>query len=137
MPMSDVEFGKSDSPALLIVDSDVIVRHHLAEYLRGCGYHVIEASTSDEALAYLGEETFEVEAVLCDVGIGGSMNGFGLAQWIRERRDGVDVILVGTLETAVEKAAGICEDENLNKPYDPQIVLDRIRRLRAERDRGN
>jgi DNA-binding response OmpR family regulator len=126
----------SEIPALMIVDSDVIVRHQLAEYLRDCGYHVIEASSSDEAQTYLAEESLEVEAVLTDARIGGAMNGFALANWIREKRSGVDVILVGTLESAVEKAAGICEEENLNKPYDPQIVLERIRRLRAERDRG-
>jgi DNA-binding response OmpR family regulator len=129
----------SAPPALLIVDADVLVRHHLAEYLRGCGYHVIEASTSDEALAFLGEETLSVEAVLLDVDIGGGTSGFALAQRIRQERPDTDVVLVGTLESAVEKAAGLCEEEEeegLRKPYDPQIVLDRIRRLRAARDRG-
>jgi DNA-binding response OmpR family regulator len=126
----------SERPALLIVDSDVLVRHHLAEYLRDCGFHVIEASSSDEALTFLGEEKISVEAVLADVNIAGNMSGFALAQWIRENHKDTDVVLVGTLENAVEKAAGLCEEsENLPKPYDPQLVLDRIKRLRAERDR--
>jgi len=126
----------SKRPALLIVDNDVLVRHHLAEYLRDCGFHVIEASNSDEALTFLGEEQINIEAVLADVNIAGRMSGFALAQWIRENHKDTDVVLVGTLESAVDKAAGLCEEsDNLPKPYDPQVVLDRIKRLRAERDR--
>jgi DNA-binding response OmpR family regulator len=126
----------SKLPALLIVDGDVLVRHHLAEYLRDCGFHVIEASSSEEALTFLGEDKINVEAVLADVNIAGKMSGFELAQWIRDNCKDTDVVLVGTLESAVEKASGLCEEsENLAKPYDPQLVLDRIKRLRAERDR--
>jgi DNA-binding response OmpR family regulator len=127
----------SQRPGLLIVDSDVIVRHNLAEYLRDCGYHVIEASSSDEALAFLNEEDVAVEAVLADVNAAGSMNGFALAHWVRENRTDTDVVLVGSLESAMDKASGLCEEgDNLKKPYDPQIVLDRIKQLRAERDRN-
>jgi DNA-binding response OmpR family regulator len=127
----------SQRPGLLIVDSDVIVRHNLAEYLRDCGYHVIEASTSDEALTFLGEEGVSVEAVLADVNAAGSLNGFALAQTIREDFKETDVVLVGSLESAIDKASGLCEEgDNLQKPYDPQIVLDRIKQLRAARDRN-
>jgi len=127
----------SQRPGLLIVDSDVIVRHNLAEYLRDCGYHVIEASTSDEALTFLGEDAVSVEAVLADVNAAGSLNGFALAQTIREKFKDTDVVLVGSLESAIDKASGLCEDgDNLQKPYDPQIVLDRIKQLRAARDRN-
>lgn len=126
----------SKLPALLIVDGDVLVRHHLAEYLRDCGFHVVEASTSKEALTFLGEEKILIDAVLTDVNIAGDMSGFELAQWVRENCENTDVVLVGTLESAVEKAAGLCEEsDNLRKPYDPQLVLERIKRLRAERDR--
>ncbi|HSP26872.1 MAG TPA: response regulator [Saliniramus sp.] len=124
-------------PGLLIVDSDVIVRHNLAEYLRDCGYHVVEASTSDEAITFLENEDVSVEAVLADVKAAGSMNGFALAQWVRENRKDTDVVLVGSIEGAMDKASGLCEEgDNLQKPYDPQIVLDRIKQLRAERDRN-
>jgi DNA-binding response OmpR family regulator len=126
----------SKLPALLIVDGDVLVRHHLAEYLRDCGFHVVEASSSEEALTFLREDQIPIEAVLADADIAGEMTGFELAQWVRRNCADTDVVLVGTLESAVEKAAGLCEESaNLRKPYDPQLVLDRIKRLRAERER--
>jgi len=126
----------SKLPALLIVDRDVLVRHHLAEYLRDCGFHVVEASSSEEALTFLGENGVAVEAVLADVNIAGQMSGFELAQWVRRNCKDTDVVLVGTLETAVDRASDLCEEtENLRKPYDPQLVLERIKRLRGKRDR--
>ncbi len=125
-------------PALLIVDSDVLVRHHLAEYLRDCGYHVIEATSSEEALAFLEEEAVPVQAALVELNIAGAMNGFALAQWIRSTLAGIDVLLVGTLEGAAERAGELCDDEEptLRKPYSPQVVLQRIKRMKAERDRN-
>ena len=38
-----------ESDCVLVVDGDVLVRHAIADYLRLCGYVVIEASLSDEA----------------------------------------------------------------------------------------
>ena len=42
------------------------------------------------------------------------------------------MILTG-LERAADAAAGLCEDSPLPKPYEPQVVVDRIKRLLAGR----
>lgn len=39
--------------ALLLVDGEVIARHILVEYLQHCGYSVIGAASTEEALAVL------------------------------------------------------------------------------------
>ena len=39
-----------------MVESDVLVRQPIAEYLRQCGYKVIEARDTDEALLILTSE---------------------------------------------------------------------------------
>ena len=38
---------------VLVIDDEVIARMVISEYLRHCGYRVIEAANSDEALAVL------------------------------------------------------------------------------------
>jgi hypothetical protein len=63
----------------------------------------------------------------------GSVDGFGLAKWIREHRTGLDVILAGTILRAVNAAKELCEANSLPKPYTSQAVHDRIRRLLAAR----
>jgi hypothetical protein len=60
-------------------------------------------------------------------------DGFGLAQWIRDNRPGLDVILTGTVPRSVEAAKDLCEQGPIPKPYDPQVVHNHIRRLLATR----
>jgi DNA-binding response OmpR family regulator len=63
----------------------------------------------------------------------GAMDGFGLARWVRQERPGLPVILVGSPTKAADAAAGLCEKgPQLSKPYEPPILLDRIRRMLAE-----
>jgi DNA-binding NtrC family response regulator len=71
-----------------------------------------------------------VDVVFSDVEMRGAMDGFGLNRWIRENCPDVPVILAGTPARASVAAADLCkEGPDLAKPYEPQLVLDRIRRL--------
>jgi DNA-binding NtrC family response regulator len=127
-----------DRQWLLVVDGEVLVRHALADYLRHCGYSVVEAASSDEALSVLQGADVAVAAVLCDVSISGSLNGFQLRQWMREHRSGVHVMLAGNLDSAASAAADLCEQgPDLTRPYDPQGVVDYIKRLLAQRGRAS
>ncbi|WP_043540272.1 response regulator [Salinarimonas rosea] len=122
---------------VLVVDADVIVRHNLAEFLRDCGLKVVEASSAVEARTFLAETTLGIDIALVDARLPGPENAFALRAWIASTHPDIAVVLAGSLETAVDEASEICEQgPTLPKPYDPKSVLDRIKRLRAERDRG-
>ena len=56
------------APSILIVDGDVISRHAIADYLRHCGYAVVEGANTDEALRALAEPSLGIDVILCDVG---------------------------------------------------------------------
>jgi CheY-like chemotaxis protein len=113
---------------ILVVEDEVLIRMHIAQYLRECGYKVIEAADADEALEVL-QSDHAVDLVLTDVQMPGKMDGFGLAQWVRHNRQGVTIILAGTPERAANTAAELCEEgPSLPKPYEPQVLLDLIRR---------
>jgi len=116
------------SQTILIVEDEVIIRMNIAQYLRECGYRVIEAVNADEALEVLNSD-HAVDLVLSDVEMAGSIDGFGLAQWIRTNKGGLQVILVGSPERAANTAAELCENgPTLSKPYEPQALIDLIRR---------
>jgi len=117
---------------ILIVDAEVLVRLVVAEYLRECGFKVYEASSVEEARSILESER-PVDIVLADVRLQGPTDGFGLSQWIRERRLGVRVILTSGKEKAAERAGELCDDGPLQKPYEPQEVLRRINLLLQRR----
>jgi DNA-binding NtrC family response regulator len=125
---------------VLIVDFDVIARHEIAEYLRSCGFRVLEANGTDEAVVVLAHRDLPVDAVLCDAEAPGEMGSFALSRWARGHRAGIDFILAGNVERAAEAAGDLCDDlcdggSALARPYDPSLVVDRIKRRLAERDR--
>jgi DNA-binding response OmpR family regulator len=119
------------TPHILIVDADILVRAPLAQYLRECGYLVLEAVDNAEAQALLADKPSVVDIVLADVG-DDEHSGFALAKWVRERFPDIRVILAGSIAGSVEKAASLCDDgPALSKPYDHRMVLEQIQRLRA------
>jgi CheY-like chemotaxis protein len=123
-------------PVVLIVEDEVLVRMVVAEYLRDCGFMVIEAGSAQEALA-LFKADIDVDAVFSDIQMPGEMDGFGLARWLRQHRPEVKVILTSGAASAAHKAADLCHDGPLlPKPYDSEEVERRIRQLLATRDRN-
>ena len=135
--MSDTDGGKPADPAVLVVDGDVISRHAISDYLRHCGYSVVEAANTDEAMTALAEASLGVDIILCDMAAIGSRSGFELAQWVRENRPGLEVRLAGNLEVAANTAANLCESgPHLRRPYEPRAVVDYIKQLRAARNQS-
>jgi CheY-like chemotaxis protein len=121
-------------PSVLIVDSDIVSRHAIADYLRQCSYAVVEAANIEEAFVALKEPTLSIDVILCDVSGEGSQSGFELASWVRSNRPELEVRLAGGTEMAAQTAAELCESgPQLRRPYDPAAVIDYITRLRASR----
>jgi CheY-like chemotaxis protein len=125
------------SPTVLVVEDEVLVRLVIADYLRECGYRVHEAAHAAEAVAVLESGTVAIDIVFSDVQMPGEMDGFGLARWVRTHRPGVRVILTSSVERSADIAATLCEaGPLLEKPYEPQGVVDRIRQLIAKSNLG-
>ena len=130
--------NRNNKPAklktILILDGDVLVRMPVVQFLRDCGYRVVEAASTDEAMAIFQKTNFHVDVMLSEIDIPGSMNGFGFAQWARSVRPEMKILLAGTPERTVRNAAELCEvGPTLKRPYDHKLVLDRIKRLLAAR----
>jgi DNA-binding NtrC family response regulator len=130
-----VETADNRLECILVVDDDVLVRMVIAGYLRECGFKVIEAVDADEAMIVLDQAEVHVDVVFSDVEMPG-VDGFALTKWIRAHRPEIAVILAGTPARAMDAAADLCKSgPDLAKPYEPQLVLERIRRLLADRER--
>ncbi|HVB89136.1 MAG TPA: response regulator [Beijerinckiaceae bacterium] len=126
---------KSQAPVILLVEPDVLVLKPLAEYLRQCGYDVLEAKTREEAIGIVKERPGIINILLSDVHTPGTLDGYGLANWIRANRPSVDIVLAGTPVAAANEAAGLCEEgPQRSKPYDHALLLDRIKKTIAARE---
>ena|SRR5690348_8061572 len=121
---------EQQSDCVLVIDGDVLVRHAIADYLRNCGYVVIEAASTDEATIVLERGTVTVDAAICAAEAPGALNSFEFRAWALRQRSDLQIALAGSVDAAAEKAAELCEQgPELSRPYDPQSVVDYVRRI--------
>jgi DNA-binding response OmpR family regulator len=115
-------------PTILVVEDEILVRTVIAAYLRDCGFGVIEAGDADEAVRVL-EAGIRVDIVFSDVNMPGSLDGFGLAQWLRRERPGLKIILTSGVAQGAQDGSDPREHGPiLAKPYD---YTELVRQLRA------
>ena len=67
---------QADPPTVLVVEDEVLIRMSTADYLRGCGYHIIEVGSGDEAVAVLKADV-RIDVVFTDVSMPGNL------KWLR------------------------------------------------------
>ncbi len=116
-------------PTILLLENEVLIRMPLAEYLRDCGYRVLEATTVAEAQAVLNAG-MRVDLVFSKVRLAGSQNGFTLANWVRRHHRSTKVLLAASVANAAEKAADLCANgPMLVRPAQHEAVLQRIQGL--------
>ncbi len=80
-----MSIGSKDSPVVLIVEDEPLVRMTAADELEEAGFQVLEAANADEALAALEVRSDEVQVLFTDVDMPGSMNGMALAEQVYRR----------------------------------------------------
>ena len=117
---------------LLVVDDEALVRMVLADFLRGIGFSVMEATTADEAVGMLRRHD-DIRLVLTDVLMPGALNGFDLAEWIAHHRADVRVLLTSGYFSDLTLPSRLnWTDRLIRKPYRLTEIADRIRALLAQ-----
>jgi CheY-like chemotaxis protein len=127
--------AQDTTSTVIVLEPDIIVRTEICEYLRECGYRVIEGVAAQDAHAVLQTGT-HVDVLLTEVNLRGELGGFELAQVIRQTRPEIAVILASGISNVVQKTHDLCGQSPVKKPYLPQDIERRIRALRAMRRQG-
>jgi CheY-like chemotaxis protein len=113
-------------PTVLVVEDEMMVRMPIAEYLRDCGYNVLEAADACEAIATMKSEE-SVSLVFSDIRMPGKMDGFGLAEWFQSHYPSVPVLLTsgynGGRNLPVDR---ISRTRFIEKPYSQMQVAREI-----------
>jgi DNA-binding NtrC family response regulator len=78
---------------VLVIEDEPLIRIWLADMIEAAGYDVITAATGDEGL-HLIEEGQSLTALVTDVDIPGSFNGFALAWKTRTLHPEARVLVV-------------------------------------------
>src|ERR1700756_1659570 len=122
----------AERPVVMVLESDVIVRTEIAEFLRECGYKVIEGITAND-LWIIIDAKVELDVVFSEVNLPGETDGFAVARRIRQTYPEIDVILTSSVEGAAEKIKDLCDEGPLKKPYRVEDVAARIQLLLERR----
>src|SRR6201982_4001209 len=118
---------------ILVVERDILVRQPLTQYLRDCGYRVLEAVNAAEERGAIYSGRGSIDIVLMDVKGVPSERGFALASWLRSNHPTIKVLLGGTIAKVLQLAGDRCNDAP-EGGLDYRSVLDHIRRLLAGRN---
>jgi len=124
---ASVEQNVPEAPVVLIVEDEALLRITLADALRDCGFLPLEASDAHEAIEIL-ELAEHIEVVLTDVQMPGTIDGFGLAKWIRENRPGLPVFVASGYSGKLDVARELCAGEQFfAKPYDINNIAGKMK----------
>jgi two-component system, response regulator PdtaR len=112
---------------VLVVEDQTLVRMFIADFLDDAGFKVFEAVNADEAVTVLQARP-DVQAVVTDIEMPGSMNGLELAHVVQERWPGIGVVI--TSGRARPGPHDLSEQVAfLSKPYLPDTVINVIRQM--------
>jgi DNA-binding response OmpR family regulator len=117
---------------IMVLEPDALVRAEISDFLRDCGYRIIEGVDADNVREIIQSGT-RIDAVLSEIHLSGARSGLELAQELRQTYPEVAVILVSSIDNVVEKASDLCGLGPLKKPYHPKEVLRRMQILLERR----
>jgi len=111
---------------VLLVDDDSAITESLAPFLERAGFTVSVAVDGEEALQRIG--SFAPDLVVLDV-IMPRLDGREVLRRLRQAENWTPVILLTQVGESYERAMALEEgaDDYLNKPFDPQELVARIR----------
>jgi DNA-binding response OmpR family regulator len=111
---------------ILLVDDEAAITDNLAPFLERTGYAVEVAGDGEEALRKVAD--FSPDLIILDV-LMPRMDGRAALRHLRQNDDWTSVILLTQVGESVERAMALEEgaDDYLNKPFDPQELVARIR----------
>ena len=115
-------------PTILVVEDEPLQRLVITDFLKECGFDILESANAAEAIEVLTKQTGQIDLVFSDVQMPGEIDGFGLAKWIRENRPGTPVVLASGCTGKAELARDLCAGEHFfPKPFDMDEVAAKIR----------
>ncbi len=119
-------------PAVLLVEDEVLVRLTLSAMLESGGFRVIPVASAEEALQVLAGVP-DIRAVVTDVELSsGGMNGFELAQRIRNERGIGVVALSGRVAPEQDELpSGVYF---IAKPFHRATLVQLVRQAMGRRD---
>jgi two-component system, response regulator PdtaR len=108
-------------PVVIVSEDEFLARMFNADFLNEAGFQVLEASNAHEALRLLGSRP-DVEALVTDVEMPGTIDGLALARRVRNETPEIAVLVVSGRVTPTRQQLPDGA-RFLSKPVEPATVL--------------
>ena len=115
-------------PKLLVVDDSQSIRITVKRVLEKAGYETVLANDGLEAIEKLSEDP---ALIVLDVNMPG-LDGYGVCEKLRELGpdyDRLPIVFLTSLESKAMELLGREYGAYLNKPVQPQLLLDAVEEL--------
>ena len=114
----------------LVVEDDLAVQRAIKKALAAVGLRSTLSTSGDEAIALFNDEgKFEYQAVLTDINLLGSLNGWDVALAARKIDPSVPIIYMSGDRTDEWASKGVSNSIMLSKPFSLDRLLTAISQL--------
>ncbi|HZW47788.1 MAG TPA: response regulator [Microvirga sp.] len=118
-------------PVVLLVEDELLVRLTQVEILREAEFWVVEAQDADEAFDLLKKRA-DINVVLTDVNMPGSIDGFEFARLVRQGWPDVGVLVISG--KVAPKPGDLPEGTHfLQKPIRPDALVNALKQAMIPR----
>lgn len=115
--------------SVLLVEDDPLIREFVVEALRDAGYHVIHASTGEQALDWCKRHVADI--LVTDIRLPGEVDGWQIAERCREHDPDLPAIYAtGFSPTTPRPVPG---SRTLRKPFHPDEIVRMVKEFGREK----
>lgn len=115
--------GAAVRPIVLFVEDNVVLRYTVTDELENAGYRVIQSTTGEEAIRMLAGPA-QVDALLTDLRLPGTIDGWDIAERARQLRPELPVIYASAYSYVTPRQ--VPGSVTLDKPYRAEALLDAL-----------
>ncbi len=118
----------SRSPLAMVVEDEDMLAEIMAWALEDAGYRVIQAATGEAALAEIDHLRIELDLLVTDIRMPGPVDGWTLAERVRDRLPDVGVVYVSGYSSVTPR--NVANSVFLQKPFRPEQLLTAVKTVR-------
>jgi DNA-binding response OmpR family regulator len=105
---------------ILVVEDEWLLRHSIVDFLKRAGCEVLEAGSGEDAVVLL-EQNVGIDAVITDLRLGGTVNGWDVAEVARAFDPARPIVY--TSGDLIDPERPVPGSLFIQKPYDLEEVL--------------
>jgi len=119
----------AEAPLILVVEDDYPLQGVVEDFLRQGGFETHILSSGEEALTLFRGKVAEYKALVTDVSLKGTLNGWEVARQIRETAADFPVVYMTGAAADAWTSQGVPNSILLQKPFAPAELVTAVSQL--------